>query len=339
MSGSPRRMSASTLPRRAKTAALLAMSGLLIAVTAACGLASGSTPPFTVQPGSIKPVDALKGVKVTVGSKEFTEQVILGYIIEYSLMAAGANVRDLTSIVGSRSTRDSQIEGQVDVTYEYTGTGWINYLGNETPIPDERKQFEAVRDEDLKKNGLVWTAPAPMNNTYALAANKATVEKTGVKTLSDYAALVNRDPGAARTCLETEFRSRQDGFPGMARVYGFPVTKAQVSILQTGIIYSATANGGQCAFGEVFTTDGRIQALDLQILTDDKKFFPNYNAAIVMRKQFALDHPDIAKVMAPVSDKLTNAAITAMNREVDVDGQEPATVARNWMISQGFVKA
>lgn len=337
MSGSPRGMSASTLSRRARSAALLAMSGLMIAVTAACGLASGSTPPFTVQPGSIKPVAALKGVKVTVGSKEFTEQVILGYIIEYSLMAAGANVRDLTSIVGSRSTRDSQIEGQVDVTYEYTGTGWINYLGNEKPIPDPRAQFEAVRDEDLKKNGLVWTDPAPMNNTYALAANKATVEKTGVKTLSDYAALVNRDPGAARTCLETEFRSRQDGFPGMARVYGFPVTKAQVSILQTGIIYSATANGGQCAFGEVFTTDGRIQALDLQILSDDKKFFPNYNAAIVMRKQFALDHPDIARVMAPVSDKLTNDQITAMNRKVDVDGQEPATVARDWMISQGFV--
>ncbi len=330
-------MSASTLSRTARTAVLLAMSGLLVAVTAACGLASGSTPPFTVKAGSIKPIPALDGVKVTVGSKEFTEQVILGYIVEYALMAAGANVRDLTSIVGSRSTRDSEIEGQVDITYEYTGTGWINYLGNEKPIPDERKQFEAVRDEDLKKNGLVWTAPAPMNNTYALAANKATVEKTGVKTLSDYAALVNRDPGAARTCLETEFRSRQDGFPGMAQAYGFPVTKAQVSILQTGIIYSATANGGQCAFGEVFTTDGRIQALDLQILTDDKKFFPNYNAAIVMRKQFAMDHPDIAKVMAPVSDKLTNDQITAMNRKVDVDGEEPATVARDWMISQGFV--
>ncbi|MGZ8177683.1 glycine betaine ABC transporter substrate-binding protein [Williamsia sp. SKLECPSW1] len=308
----------------------------MVAVTAACGLASGSTPPFTVQPGSIKPIPALEGVKVTVGSKEFTEQVILGYIIEFSLMAAGADVRDLTSIVGSRSTRDSEIEGQVDITYEYTGTGWINYLGNEKPIPDERKQFEAVRDEDLKKNGLVWTAPAPMNNTYALAANKATVARTGVKTLSDYAALVNRDPGAAKTCLETEFRSRQDGFPGMAQAYGFPVTRAQVSILQTGIIYSATASG-QCAFGEVFTTDGRIQALDLQVLVDDKKFFPNYNAAIVMRKKFAMDNPDIARVMAPVSDKLTNAAITAMNREVDVDGKEPAVVARDWLISQGFV--
>ncbi|MGU3291287.1 glycine betaine ABC transporter substrate-binding protein [Williamsia sp. M5A3_1d] len=309
----------------------------MIAVTAACGLASGSTPPFTVRSGSITPVPALEGVKVTVGSKEFTEQVILGYIIEFALMAAGADVRDLTSIVGSRSTRDSQIEGQVDVTYEYTGTGWINYLGNEKPIPDERKQFEAVRDEDLKENGLVWTAPAPLNNTYALATSKTVAERTGVKTLSDYAALVNRDPGAAATCLETEFRSRQDGFPGMARAYGFPVTKAPVSILQGGIIYQATADAKQCPFGEVFTTDGRIKALGLQLLTDDKRFFPNYNAAIVMRKAFARDHPDIEKVMTPVSDKLTTDTITNLNLKVDVDGQEPAVVARDWMIAEGFV--
>lgn len=323
--------------RHVRSAVLLAISGLMVAVTAACGLASGSTPPFTVQPGSITRVPALEGVKVVVGSKEFSEQVVLGYIIEYALMAAGADVRDLTSIVGSRSTRDAQRDGQVDVAYEYTGTAWINYLGNEKPVIGERAQFDAVRDQDLRENGLVWTAPAPMNNTYALAASKATVAKTGVKTLSDYAALVNRDPGAATTCLETEFRSRQDGFPGMARAYGFPVTAARVSILQGGIIYEATANGGQCAFGEVFTTDGRIQSLDLQVLTDDKKFFPNYNAAIVMRKQFAQSHPDVARVMAPVSDKLTNDAITTMNRKVDVDGQEPATVARDWMISQGFV--
>ncbi len=320
-----------------KSVALLGVSALLVLITAACGLASGSTPPFTVGQGSIKKIPALDGVKVTVGSKEFTEQVILGYVIEFSLMAAGAEVRDLTSIVGSRSTRDSQTQGQVDVTYEYTGTGWINYLGNEKPIPDSRRQFEAVRDEDLKKNHIVWTAVAPMDNTYALAASPAVIKKTGVQTLSDYGALVNRDPGAARTCLETEFRSRQDGFPGVAKAYGFPVTTAQVSILQTGIIYQATADAGQCAFGEVFTTDGRIKALGLQLLADDKQFFPHYNAAIVMREAYANKHPDIERVMTPVSDKLTNAVITDLNLQVDVQGEEPAEVARDWLIKEGFV--
>ncbi len=326
------------MTRRMRTVVLLALSSLLVLATAACGLSSGSTPPFTVTSGSIQKVPSLDGVKITVGSKEFTEQAILGYIIEYALMAAGADVRDLTSIVGSRSTRDAEIAGQVDVTYEYTGTGWINYLGNEKPVIGERAQFEAVRDQDLKENKLVWTAPAPMNNTYALATSKAVGDKTGVKTLSDYAALVNRDPNAARTCLETEFRSRQDGFPGMARAYGFPPTKVPVSILQGGIIYQATAGGTECPFGEVFTTDGRIKSLGLQLLTDDKQFFPNYNAAIVMREAFAKDHPAIEQVMTPVSNKLTTDAITNLNLKVDVNGQEPAVVARDWMIAEGFVR-
>jgi len=132
------------------------MIGALCAITlVACGLGSGGTVPLQVGPGSIKPVAALQGVKITVGSKEYTEQVILGYILEYTLAAAGADVRDLTGIVGSRSTREAQLSQQVDVAYEFTGNAWINYLGHESPIPDTRKQFESVRDEDLKRNDMV----------------------------------------------------------------------------------------------------------------------------------------------------------------------------------------
>ena len=129
--------------------------------------------PLQVGPGSIKPTPGLEGVKITVGSKEYTEQVILGYILEYTLAAAGADVRDLTGIVGSRSTREAQLSGQVDVAYEFTGNAWINYLGHEKPIPDTREQFEAVRDEDLERNGMVWLDPGPMDDTYALAASTA----------------------------------------------------------------------------------------------------------------------------------------------------------------------
>ena len=185
----------------------------------------------------------------------------------------------------SNSTRDAQLNGQIDLAYEYTGTGWINYLGNETPLPDSQAQFEAVRDADLAANDMVWTDPAPMNNTYALAMSKETAEKTGVKTVSDYAKLVESDPGAAVTCVETEFNVRQDGYPGLAAKYGFDASRAQRQILQTGIIYQATADGDQCKFGEVFTTDGRIIALDLVLLDDDLQFFPKYNPALVMKKE------------------------------------------------------
>ncbi|EGD56241.1 glycine betaine ABC transporter substrate-binding protein [Gordonia neofelifaecis] len=315
--------------------ALAAAISLTVGV-AACGLQSGGALPLQVKPGSITVQPDLDGQTVTVGSKDFTEQVILGYILGFSLSAAGANVRDLTNIQGSNSARDAMAAGQVDVTIEYTGTGWINYLGNEQPIPDPTKQFEAVRDEDLKKNGIVWVNPAPMDNTYALAVNQENAQKTGVSTLSEYAALVKKDPAAATTCVETEFRSRQDGFPGMAAKYGFDPAQVQMQILQTGIIYQAIANGN-CVFGEVFTTDGRIKALNLNVLEDDKQFFPHYNAAVSMRQDVDEQFPSIAKITAPVMAKLTSEEITELNRQVDVEGREPADVARDWLVKNGFV--
>ncbi|MGE2720730.1 glycine betaine ABC transporter substrate-binding protein [Mycolicibacterium celeriflavum] len=321
---------------RRAIAAIAAVACLLLA---GCGLGAGSTVPLKVGPGSIQPNPALEGVRITVGSKEYTEQVILGYILEYTLVAAGAEVRDLTGIVGSRSTREAQLSGQVDVAYEFTGNAWINYLGHEKPIPDSRKQFEAVRDEDLARNDMVWLPPGPMDDTYALAASRGVVERTNVRTLSEYAELVRRDPAAARTCVDTEFRARQDGYPGMAAAYGFDPARAQTPVLQVGIIYQATADGTQCDFGEVFTTDGRIAALDLVVLTDDKQFFAHYNPSVTMKRAFYEAHPQIAEATAPVTAALTNEAIMDMNKQVDVEGRDPSVVARDWMVGQGFITA
>ncbi|WP_067467659.1 glycine betaine ABC transporter substrate-binding protein [Nocardia amamiensis] len=310
-----------------------------LALLAACGLQSGSAVPLRVGPGSIRPVPELAGVRVTVGSKDFTEQNILGYLIEFALSAAGADVRDLTNIQGSNSVRDAQLHGQIDIAYDYTGTGWINYLGNETPVPDEIGQFEAVRDADLAEHGIVWTAMAPMNNTYALVMSAQTARETGVRTLSDYARLVDADPAAAAICVGTEFNVRQDGFPGLTRKYEIDAGKVRKQIVQDPVVYQATADGKQCRFGSVAATDGRIPALNLVLLQDDRGFFPKYNAALVMREDFAGEHPQVAAIMTPISQRLTNEAITELNRQVDVDGREPAEVARDWMVAQGFVTA
>ncbi len=319
--------------RRGCTAVLLAI-GML---AAACGLEAGSAVPLRVEPGSVQPVPALDGVAITVGSKDFTEQIVLGYLIEFALSAAGAQVRDLTNIVGSNSLRAAQERGQIDIAYDYTGTGWINYLGNETPVPGSREQFEAVRDADLAAHGMVWAAMAPMNNTYAIATSARTAEETGVRTLSDYAALVAADPAAAATCVGTEFNVRQDGFPGMTRTYGIDAGRVPKQIVQDALVYQAVADARQCRFGSVAATDGRIPALDLRLLTDDRGFFPKYNAALVMREDFATTHPEVIEVLTPISRLLTNETITELNRQVDVEGREPAQVAREWMAERGFV--
>ncbi|MGI5219567.1 glycine betaine ABC transporter substrate-binding protein [Nocardia sp. CA-290969] len=335
MSGSGPEAVAQRTPalRRAIWAVLLAG----VVLVAGCGLQAGSAVPLRVGPGSIRPVPELQGVAVTVGSKDFTEQHILGYIIEFALVAAGAEVRDLTDIHGSNSLRDAQLSGQIDIAYDYTGTGWVNYLGNEKPVPDEQGQFDAVREADRAQHAMVWAAMAPMNNTYALATARRTAEKTGVTTLSEYAELVATEPAAAATCVGTEFNVRQDGFPGMARAYGIDEGRVQKRIVQDAVVFQATADAGQCAFGSVAATDGRIPALDLVLLEDDRAFFPKYNAALVMRAEFADAHPEVTALMAPISGLLTNESITELNRQVDVEGREPAEVARDWMVANGFV--
>lgn len=323
---------------RRTTRQLTALCAVAVLGLTGCGLQSGSAMPLSAEPGSITARPELAGAEFTIGSKDFTEQIILGYILGFALDAAGADVRDLTNIAGSQSVRLAMQSGQVDLAYEYTGTGWINYLGNESPIPDATEQFEAVRDAD-KANGIDWVNPAPMDNTYALAMNQQVAQETGVRTLSDYAALVARDPSAASLCVETEFNSRQDGLPGLAATYGFDASTVPVQILQTGVIYQATAEGSPCRFGEVFTTDGRIKGLDLAVVEDDKAFFPRYNATVVIRQEVADRYPEIAEVTAPISAALTNEAISELNKQVDIDGREPAEVARDWMVQQGFVTA
>jgi osmoprotectant transport system substrate-binding protein len=308
-----------------------------LAVTAGCGLgtAAGFSPSGKLD-GPVKDVD-LGGASVSVGSKNFTEQLVLGKIAVILLQSAGADVTDLTNIPGSASARYAQIDGQVDMEWEYTGTAWISYLGHTKPIPDEQKQYEAVRDEELKKNDLVWAKPAPMNNTYGFATPAETLKKLGITKLSEIADL----PVDQRTfCVESEFKNRNDGFQPMLEKYDLPLGKevpqGNVKTLATGAIYAAT-DKGECNFGEIFTTDGRIKALDLTVLEDDRQFFPKYNVATVFRKEVLDQHPELKDLFAPVSAKLDDKTLIELNAQVDVDGRDPVDVAHDWLKKEGFL--
>ncbi|MFF2201787.1 glycine betaine ABC transporter substrate-binding protein [Streptomyces sp. NPDC058145] len=308
----------------------------LLVVPSGCGLTSGSPMVDDVRPGSIGAGEPLKGAHLTVTSKEFTEQLILGAIMGIAFQAAGADVLDRTGIQGSIGSREAVKNGDADAQYEYTGTGWITYLGNSRPIPDPRKQWEAVRAADLK-NGLTWLEPSKLDNTYALAMNQANFKKYGTRTLSEVAALSKRDPGAVTLCVESEFANRADGLPGMEKAYGMSVPTKNVTQMDTGIIYTQVAKGA-CTYGEVFTTDGRIKSMNLVVMADDKKFFPNYNATPVINSGVLKKWPAIAKVIEPVSAKLDNSVAQTLNARVDVNGEDPHQVALDWMKAEGFVK-
>lgn len=317
-----------------KRAARALGGAVLLLATSACGLDVNAALPFSVGPGSIRPVPQLQGVDVTVGSKDFTEQVILGYLAELALEAAGANAIDLTNINGSNSSRYALLDGQIDLQWEYTGTGWLSYLGYDDPLPTEREQYEAVRKADLERNGIVWLPYSEVNNTYAFATTEEFASQHDLRTTTDMTEFLKQHPDEAVFCVETEFASRPDGMPGVRETYGFPVTTTKT--FGTGAIYSAIDNG-TCNFGEVFTTDGRIAGLNLRVLADDKRFFPQYNAAVTLRADFLARYPRLADVMAPVSAALNNEEIIELNKQVDVEGRDPAKVARDWMVAKGFI--
>ncbi|GAA1722791.1 glycine betaine ABC transporter substrate-binding protein [Isoptericola hypogeus] len=322
--------------RPARALAALAAAAAVVPV-AACGLQPSSGYAPAVAPGAIQPVDGAAGGDVTVGSKSFTEQLILGKIAVLALRAAGFDVTDATNIPGSNPAREALVHGDTTVGWEYTGTAWVSYLG-ETGIPDKDAQWQAVHDADLA-NGITWLPPAPLNNTYGLAMGPAAADELGITSMSQIADV----PVADRTfCVHSEFRSRDDGFEPMLAHYGVPlgepdgVPTENVRIMDTGAIYQATADG-ECSFGVIFTTDGRIQALDLTVLADDAQYFPSYNVAPNVATTVLEEHPEIADVFARITPLLTDQVMIGLNARVDVDGEEPADVALDWLVSQGLV--
>ncbi|MET9021627.1 glycine betaine ABC transporter substrate-binding protein [Actinopolymorpha sp. NPDC004070] len=326
------------LGRRApvRAVALVVLAGLLLA--SGCGLKGASQFAPAADPGSIKPEPSLKDARIVVGSKDFTEQLILGKMAVIALRTAGADVVDQTNITGSVAVRQALLRGDVDANWEYTGTAWISYLGKTKPVIGREAQWKAVRQDDLAKHHLEWFAPAPMNNTYAFAIRSEEAKKLGVSKLSDLKKLPKKD---LTFCVESEFASRDDGFEPMLKTYGVPlgskVPRGNIRTMSTGVVYDAT-DKGRCNFGEVFTTDGRIKALDLKVLADDKHFFPNYNVAFNVREDIARKYPRLRAVMEPLTAKLTTATMLELNAKVDVDGEDPGLVARDWMRAKGFVK-
>jgi osmoprotectant transport system substrate-binding protein len=287
--------------------------------------------------GSIASEFDLSGLSITVGSKDFTEQLVLGEILVQALEAAGADVDNQVNLGGTVVNREALLAGEIDTYWEYNGTGWITHLGETDPIPDRIEQYEAVRDRDLEENGIVWYDPAPFNNTYALAVRSEAQEDLGVENLSDIGTLIEERPEEATLCVETEFEVRDDGLPGMEAAYGYEFPEGNVSVLDTGIIYQETDSGETCNFGEVFTTDGRIAALDLFVLTDDQSFFPLYNPSVNVRQEIDEEFPATGDLAGQLAAALDNETMQQLNAAVDVDGEEPADVARDWLVEQGFI--
>ncbi|MGH3445868.1 MAG: glycine betaine ABC transporter substrate-binding protein, partial [Nocardioidaceae bacterium] len=183
-------------------------------------------------------------------------------------------------------------------------------------------------------NNVVWGPKAPFNNTYAFATTNEFAKKNNMKSDSDMASYLNSHPSST-VCVETEFANRPDGYPGFKKTYG--VTGGKQKVLGIGVVYTQT-DKGNCDFGEVFTTDGRIKALGLHVLTDDKTYEPLYNGSPVVMQKTNQAHPQILQVLKPLAKVLTTPVMQKLNTKVSAQGDDPAKVATDFLKQKGFLK-
>ncbi|AOY88481.1 glycine/betaine ABC transporter substrate-binding protein [Marinobacter salinus] len=263
---------------------------------------------------------------IVVGGKNFTEQQLLTSMTAQYLRAKGYDV-DTRAGMGSAVLRSAQENGQVDVYWEYTGTGLIVYNGVKERF-GRQEGYEKVRELDMEK-GLVWLQPSDANNTYALAMQASEAKAMGIKTLSDMAAAIN---GGKELVLASnaEWYAREDGFRPFSKAYGFKLPRDQIKRMDSGLTYTALKEG-EVDLALVFATDGRIPAFDFVILEDDQNFFPDYAITPVVRQETLDKNPELDEQLNKLSGLLDNAVMSRLNAEVDVKREDIAEVTRNFL--------
>ena len=270
------------------------------------------------------------GKTIRIGSKNFTEQLILGELMAQMIEAHTELAVDRRfNLGGTMICHEALAAGEIDLYAEYTGTGLVTVL--KRPVEsDAHRVFNTVRAEYKKQFNLEWLEPFGFNNTYALTVRKSDARDRGWQTISDLA----KSADMLRAGFTAEFSERADGYPGVRKAYGFGF--AAVHDLEPSLMYQAVAKGKVdviCAF----TTDSRIAAYDLQPLADNRRFFPPYFAAGVIRSDFLQNHLEVRDVFARLSGVLDDKTMQRLNFEVDEKGRRLEDVTRDFLQEQGLL--
>jgi glycine betaine/choline ABC-type transport system substrate-binding protein len=268
--------------------------------------------------------------KITIGSKNFTEQLILGEIMAQAIEAkTDLNVKRVFNLGGTMICHKALVDGDLDIYAEYTGTALTAILKEKT-VADPDKAYDHVKESYSSKFKCEWQKPFGFNNTYAITVRGEFAAEKGLKSISDLA----RTAGDLTAGFTAEFMEREDGYPGLKETYGiaFKATRD----MDPSLMYQAIANKNVdviCAFA----TDGRIAAYNLKMLEDDKLFFPPYYAAPVVRHAALEKHPEIRKALSPLAGLLSDQTMQKLNFEVDNNKREPADVAHDFLKANNLI--
>ena len=267
---------------------------------------------------------------ITVASKDFTEQFIIGEMYAQLLEDAGYTVERKMNLGGTPVAHQALLDGEIDVYPEYTGTGLLTVLKHEV-MSDPKAVYDLVKSDYADQFNLAWLDPAPMNNTQALAMKKARAAELGISNFSQLVAQADQ----LVLIGPPEFAEREDGLPGMKRVYG-DFEFANYLAVDPGLRYPAIISD-EADVVVAFGTDGELAAFDLVGLNDDKGLYPPYQVAPVIRQEVLDGDAEVATVLNKVAPLLTNETMQRLNNEVSGNGREPADVARDFLVSQGLI--
>ncbi len=260
---------------------------------------------------------------VVVGSKDFTENEIVAEIYSLALEDAGFTVERKMDIAGS-VVHTSITSGEIDLYPEYTGTGLISILKMEA-MTDQEEVYQTVKEEYDDKFGITWLDYAEANDGQGIFVSRKVSDKYGIKTISDLQANADK----IRFASQGEFDERDDGIPGLTRVYGKFNWKSS-RIYDNGLKYEVVEKDEADA-SPAYTTEGRLIETDkFVLLEDDKHVWPPYNLAPIVKNEVLDKYPEIADVLNAVSSKLDTESITKLNAKVDIDGEEYEDVAEEF---------
>ena len=262
-----------------------------------------------------------KPTAIRVGSKNFSEQVLLGEVVAQALEARGLRVDRKLNLGGTFVCHQAIVAGELDLYPEYTGTAFTAIL-KEKPVSDPPAVRRRVSDEYARRWKLIWAPPLGFENTFALVVRPDDAARLKLATISDLAAR-----GAElRPGFGYEFVERADGYPGLARAYGLSFRERPVE-MDLGLLYPALASRRvDVVAGN--STDGLIAAIGGVVLADDRRYFPPYEAAFVVRGDVWRGNAEVRQVLERLAGRLDAARMRRWNAELDKDKKRPEDVAR-----------
>jgi osmoprotectant transport system substrate-binding protein len=288
-------------------------------------------------------VEPKEGPTVRVGSLLDSEGTILGSMVIQMLEANGISTEDKTKLGTPDVVRQALVEGEIDATIDYTGSGQYYHEGEEgdPKWKNADEAFAAISELDAEANDLIWLTPAPANNSEFIATSVALADAEGIETMEDFADYVNAGGEVKLIGSQTWFDNPL-GLTGFEEAYGFELTDDQLIGLSTGNtaeMLTALARGTDGVnFSLAYGTDGQLSELDLVIITDTKDVPPVYEPAPVFRGEIIEAYPEIPEILEPVFLSLDQQTLQELNGRVAFGGEDAAAVAEDYLTTNGFLQ-